>query len=185
MNPESFNCRIQDKVANKSNYHLRSLGGHPYNPDTVDILQITQIDKKAVYAIPFRAVKKGAIVSHFTKYELMHKTIRLSKQWREDYARFRHELATEAGAKAYVTVCEAAAAVPPLTDQQFYSSMLTEYSHNFGSKKQREIKQLAKELEAADSGEAELSVDPLVQIRHNVNIFHDLVDIMFGDVIFR
>lgn len=146
LNPESFDCRIQDKVAGKQLFCLRHPGGHPCHPDAVDVLQITQIEQKAVYAIPFRELKDGLIISYFTEHELMCTCTRLTKQWIADHAKFRHDLSTEAGVRSYVAACEAAAGVPPLTDTTFYSKLLADNQHKFGSKKQRAKKAAAKKL---------------------------------------
>lgn len=140
LNPESFDCRIQDKVAGKQQFGFRRLNGHPFNPDAVDILQVTQTTEKTVYAIPFRILKDGLIVSYFSKHQLLKRSFWLSKQWIENHAQFRHDLGTEAGVRSYVAACEAAARVPPLTDRTFYSQLLAENEHHFGSKKQRDKK---------------------------------------------
>lgn len=146
LNPESFDCRIQDKNISRQAFGFRRQNGHPFNPDAVDILQVTQIAEKTVYAIPFRKLDKGLTVSHFSGYQLLRRSVWLSKQWVADHAKFRHDLSTDAGVRSYVAACEAAAGVPPLTDTTFYSKLLADNQHKFGSKKQREKKAAAKKL---------------------------------------
>lgn len=48
VNPDSFNARLQDKVESNDSCGLRPQGRHPYNPDSVDILQITNITTKMI-----------------------------------------------------------------------------------------------------------------------------------------
>ena len=146
LNPESFDCRIQDKTISRQAFGFRRQNGHPFNPDAVDVLQVTQIAEKTVYAIPFRKLDKGLIVSHFSGYQLLRRSVWLSKQWIADHAKFRHDLSTEAGVRSYVAACEAAAGVPPLTNTTFYSKLLADNQHKFGSKKQRAKKAAAKKL---------------------------------------
>lgn len=146
LNPESFDCRIQDKVANKQAFGFRKMRGHPFNPDAVDVLQVTQTTKKTVYAIPFRKLHEGLIISQFTQDQLMCTIVTLTQKWLEDHAQFWHDLNTKAGVRSYVAACEAAAGVPPLTDRTFYSKLLADNEHKFGSKKQRAKKAAAKKL---------------------------------------
>ena len=62
--------RNQDKVL-RQQVRMRSTGGYPYNPDDIDILQLTVLDKQLVYALPMRLMKDGQIVSFFPETALM------------------------------------------------------------------------------------------------------------------
>ena len=108
VDPASFTARIQDKVESDNSCGLRPSRRHPYNPDSVDILQITNITTKVVYAIPMRVLQDSKVVSCLTAAELMAPTICLSIKWKEQHSAFRHDLQTEGGARTYVAACEAA-----------------------------------------------------------------------------
>lgn len=135
-----FESRNQDKLASKKSCGLRPEGRHPYNPDSFDILQITQLDTKIIYAIPMRRHLDEQIVSHFTSDQLMKATICLGSQWQTDNAGFRHDLSTTEGSQSYVAICKAASKIGQLSDADFYNRMLKKYDHMFGSQQERERK---------------------------------------------
>ena len=128
-------ARIQDKLfAERS--HMRMTGRLPYNPDDIDILQLTDIEKQQVYAIPFRITKGQKTESLFSENFLMHTVGRYSVAWKEEHKQHLYNLKTATGIQAYVKACLAAAKVPKLTDQTFYPEMIAANQHKFGSKKQ-------------------------------------------------
>lgn len=153
VNPATFNARIQDKVANTA-FWLRRRGGYPYDPDAFDILQITQLEDDCAWTIPMRHIKDDRVESTLTEEQLMKTSVDHTLKWRRAHAQYYHDLTTEDGAKSYVAACAAAAAVPPLTDRTFYSQMLKDNDHLFGSEQQRANKQKARELLASSSTQA-------------------------------
>ena len=129
-------ARIQDKVfSNQNRFNLRREGKYPYNSDDIDILQITNIDKKTVYAIPMRIVKSKLIESTFSSIELMKSAIRISEAFKERFQKYLFDLNVEKEIQAYITTCEKAKNTPQLTDINFYQKMIDENSHLFGSLK--------------------------------------------------
>ena len=66
----------------------------------------------------------------------MRINIHLTKNWYLEYDKYKHDLKTIEGIKSYVAACEAAAAIPPLTDKQFYKKILEDNADKFGSKNQ-------------------------------------------------
>lgn len=129
-------ARIQDKVSGKT-FNVRRSGGYPFDPDTFDVLQVSDLGANVVYALPMRIKRNdGGVDSFFTARELMRNSVTIGKQWREQHAAYRHDLKTEEGARSYVNACEEAAAVPQLTERAFYANMIAEYAAKFGSKKQ-------------------------------------------------
>lgn len=120
--------RIQDKMVNRSNRsmscYMRSEGKYPYNPDDIDIYQVSDPINNMAYAFPMRRLnRKGKSVSFFSSEILMKSTFSLSKANREKYKMFLYNFKTVKGCQEYVKACEKAAAIPPLTDKTFYSSM--------------------------------------------------------------
>lgn len=128
-----FEARIQDKSTNGTAWGLRPDGRHPYNPDTVDILQLTNVRQGIVYALPMRIVRDGLIESFFTSEQLMKSAITGTK-----YLAFQFDLNTDIGAQGYVSACMFASRVPPLSDKSFYKNMIEDNKHKFGSKRSRQ-----------------------------------------------
>ena len=130
------NIRVQDKVLS-SIYLMKHKGRYPYNPDKVDILQITEIDTKIVYAIPMRKKnKKNEIVSTFTEEQLMKSSVRPSEDWKNRYSIYKYNLNKDEEIRKYVKSCEDAYNTPELTDRKFYENIIEKNKDKFGSKKQ-------------------------------------------------
>lgn len=126
-------CRIQDRVT-RDNLYLRSPNGHPMNPDKVDILQITSLKEKTVYAVPFRVRSSGAIVSFFTEEQLMKRSIWLSAAFKETLAPYLCDLKDPQGTKKYIDICQEAQAVPPMSDSSFHDNIIANNAEMFGTK---------------------------------------------------
>ena len=140
VNPATFNAKIQDK-SGKKDFRMRRHGKHPYNPDHMDVLQVTDIDKKIVYAMAMRVLQTdGTVSSYFSEAELFAEVVSFGVGWREAHSHFRYDMQTEAGAKSYVAACEAASRVPQLTDRAFYDNMIRDNADKFKTK--RELKKM-------------------------------------------
>ena len=135
--------KIQDK-SYKKHFVMRAHGKLPYNPDTIDIFQLSNLITKEIYAIPMRKIKKNIVKSTFPPDILMKTDIKVSQIWDTKYAKYKYDLKTEKGIRAYVATCEAAAAVPQLTDREFYKNMLDANAEKFGSLKQLAERKAAK-----------------------------------------
>lgn len=147
-------ARNQDKVFG-GQVCMRSAGGLPYNPDNIDIFQLTDLHKQQIYALPMRLEEEdGKIVSFFSETALMRRMLTCSAAWKEANEKYLHDLKDEAGIQAYVDACIAASQVPQLTDREWYSNMLTANAQKFGSKKQiKARKAAAKAAEAEDTAD--------------------------------
>lgn len=128
-------ARVQDKVATNI-FHVRHDCRLPYNPDTIDIFQISDLINKIVYTIPMRVIKNDIITSFFTSEQLMKNTIRFSLKWKKTHKQFKHDFKTNEGAISYVNFCDSASKIPQLTDRNFYTNMINENKEKFCSKKQ-------------------------------------------------
>ena len=128
-------ARIQDKTVDTI-WHMRREGSHPYNPDEIDILQITHIAFKTVYALPMRKVEDGAILSYLTEEELMVGSVAFNQKWQQRHVRYRYDMSNDSDVRRYIAHCTAASGIPKMTDQHFYSDLLTSNALKFGSKKQ-------------------------------------------------
>ncbi len=121
-------ARIQDKVvANPEGsavVGVRPQGSHPYNPDAVDVLQLTDIESGVVIAIPFRTVTAKGVVSTMTGKELLMRTWRLTLARRRAFAPYIFDLRTPSGVRRYVEACSTAKAVPALTDRDFHAKIV-------------------------------------------------------------
>jgi hypothetical protein len=131
--------KIQDKCGKMIN--MRRIGRLPYNPDTFDVLQISNLETQIVYAIPMRVIKNDKVESMFSEYILMRNTITIIKSWENTYKKFKYDLKTDEGIHAYVEACEDAATISELTDRKFYKNMIDNNKEKFGSKKQIKEKQ--------------------------------------------
>ena len=128
--------KVQDKVE-KIKFKMRGSGRLPYNPDDIDIFQVSNLVNNEVYAIPMRVIKdNGVITSFFTSEQLMKTAIRLSVEWKEIHKKFKHDFKTQNGVISYVKACEEASKVPELTDRDFYKNLIDENKDKFGSLKQ-------------------------------------------------
>lgn len=146
-------CKIvrnQDKIFG-GQVCMRSHGGLPYNPDDIDILQLTNLDSQRVYALPMRLVKDDKIVSTFSETALMRQNLTCSAAWKEANKNYLYDLKNEAGIRAYVEACTAASQVPILTDCAWYSNMLAANAQKFGSKKQLKERKAAAKTAASES----------------------------------
>ena len=124
-------CRIQDKVGRRQ-FMWRSIGGHPVNPDTVDVLQVTDLDRHCVYAIAFRQQHQDTVISTFTEDELMKKHIGLSADFKEKYAESYCDLTDREGIERYINICKRAELVLPITDTEFFSNIIKNNAESFG-----------------------------------------------------
>lgn len=126
--------RIQDKVGERR-FGMRQVGRHPYNPDSFDILQITNLTSKTVYAIPMRYLSEDAVHSFFTEEELMASHLYFNQTWTAKHVKLKYDFNDHTSVKQYIEACKAAHAVPKLTDQKFYENLLNKNRSRFGSKK--------------------------------------------------
>lgn len=134
-------CRIQDKtlVIKKytNEFNMRSPGGNPYNPDEIDIFQITNIKEKIVWAIPMRKLytNTNETVSTFSVKELMNLTSSLSVEWKKKYQQYSYDLKVHKDVEKYIEHCMNAARTGNLHNQTFYQDALKNNAHLIGSKK--------------------------------------------------
>ena len=124
--------KIQDKVGIlHRNVQIRKAGGHPLNPDEIDVLQITDLQYKLCYIIPMRILAKdGTVVSQFTERELMRYNIYISRKWLNTLLKF--DLTNTADIKSYIETCHDAHLVPPLSNKNFYDDILQRNAAMFG-----------------------------------------------------
>jgi hypothetical protein len=130
------NVRIQDKV-NREEFRFRPVGRYPYNPDDIDIFQVSDIINKIVYAIPLRTLRSelDEVTSFFTTEQLMKTGIRLSVEWKKNHKQFKYDFKIKEDIIKYVKACEDAAKIPELSDKNFYKNMIDENKDKFCSKK--------------------------------------------------
>jgi len=127
--------RIQDK-SYKNNIVMRAHGKHPYNPNCVDIFQCSNLLTNEVYAIPMRYIENNIIKSTFTAETLMKNGIKITSTiWDNKYGKYKYNLTKEQDIRAYVENCKAAAAIPQLTDRNFYQNMIHANANQFGTRK--------------------------------------------------
>jgi hypothetical protein len=132
---------VQDKAIglNKAvgqKFCIRRGGGLPYNPDDIDIFQVSDLINSIIYAIPMRVMTNGIITSFFTTEQLMKTTVKFGPKWKEDHKQFKHDFKNSESALSYVKACETANAITQLTDREFYTNMIKENKDKFGSRKQ-------------------------------------------------
>ena len=112
--------RVQDKTAtpvpnNRFIFTMRPATGSPipYHPNDFDILQISLVSKRLVYAIPMRVQDdRGQVSSFYTTEELGKGTVAISEKWKRVHAGFFYDFSKPERVQAYVQACEAAARVP-------------------------------------------------------------------------
>jgi len=126
--------RVQDKVVSKK-FKMRGSGRLPYNPDDIDIFQVSNLLDNIVYAIPMRIIKDD-VISFFTSEQLMKTHICAGLKWKEDHKQFKYNFKNREDIISYVKACEEASKVPKLTDRDFYKNMINENKEKFGSLKQ-------------------------------------------------
>lgn len=149
--------RNQDKILRRQ-VKMRSSGGHPYNADTIDIFQLTDLDKQEVYALPMRLIKDGNVVSFFDETTLMQEHLGCTAAWKEAHKQHLFDFKDEAGIQAYVDACVAASQVPVLTDRQWYSNIITTNANKFGSKNQMKLMNAAEKIDASHA-DSQAAVD--------------------------
>lgn len=132
------NARIQDKVL-VDRYKMRYEGRHPYNPDNIDILQISDLTTNSVYAFPMRIVDEEEVKSFFTTDELMRLRVMCNKQWKIDFAPYKYDFNNESDILRYLETCENARDIPNITDRTFYPNMIANNQELFFTK--RELKE--------------------------------------------
>ena len=130
--------RVQDKALDKGKvFGVRAIGRLPYNPDKLDVFQVTILADGVAYVMSMRIVNRdGTVISFQSVDTLMKETIRFGPQWQEQHKQFKHDLKTPEGTKSYVDACIAAGEIPPLTDRTFYTKMCDDNRNKIGSKRQ-------------------------------------------------
>lgn len=128
------NIKIQDKVLGRS-FRMRVPGKLPYNPDTFDVFQISNLKTNEVYAIPMRIIKNNIIESFFSEQFLLKNTIFFNEQLKNDYKQFKYNLNNNSDIKLYFQACENASKIPLLSDVNFYKNIIEKNKNLFGSKK--------------------------------------------------
>lgn len=123
-------CRIQDKVGDEQ-ITIRQPGGHPLNPDKIDIFQITNLNRRTVYAIPVRKFHESNVICQFDDIALMKTHWWFSVEWKNKYADFLFDMNDGESIQHYIRNCKAAAAVPPLTNTSFYNDLLEANKDSF------------------------------------------------------
>ena len=132
-----INARIQDKVLCEDRvFNFRGVGRHPYHPNKIDIMQITMMETKFVYAIPMRVLNDGLVTSHFSERELMYTSITMSNFWKIKHEKFLCDFNTDEGIEQYLRICDEATKIPSLSDETWYEAIITNNAEKFGSKKQ-------------------------------------------------
>ena len=144
--------RNQDKILRRQ-VKMRGLGSHPYNPDDIDIFQLSDLDKQQVYALPMRLIKDDQIVSFFSETTLMQEHLGCTAVWREANKQYLYDLTDEKGIQAYVDACIAASDVPMLTDCAWYNNIIEANAKKFGSKKQMKLMNAVAKSAASSSVE--------------------------------
>ena len=76
--------RIQDKVGGRR-FGIRQVRRRPYNTGSFDILQITSLMNKTVYAISMRYFSNG-IHSYFSEQDLMTQHINFTQVCKAEHA---------------------------------------------------------------------------------------------------
>ncbi len=71
--------------------------------------------------------------------------------WKKKYSKYKFDLKNEKDIHAYVETCKSAAAIPKLTDQNFYKNLIDLNANQFGSEKQVKRRQLPTLLKQAES----------------------------------
>jgi hypothetical protein len=114
--------KIQDKCTILK-FTIRKIRCLPYNPDTFDILQVSNLEAQEVYAIPMRYIENDIVKSTFNEDTLMKQVIGISNKWTIQNKKYKFDLKTIDGILQYVKHCENAASIPPLTDREFWNNM--------------------------------------------------------------
>ncbi len=134
--------RVQDKSVTSSRNKTKLRTNYPYDPDSIDVLQITLIDEKLVYAFPMRKMHETKIISNFSREQLMVRDIFIGPQWKETNKENRFDFNQTDDIRKYLTMCKSASQIPKLTDKTFYQKMIDENNHLFGNARIRKEKTL-------------------------------------------
>lgn len=126
--------RIQDKVGEKR-IRMRTKGRYPYDPDSFDIFQITNLKDSTLYVIPTRVFHDGIVSSYFSQDELMSTITYFSEDWKAKHAKFKYNFKDDSNVTRYIEACKDAYNIPKLTNRRFYEDMLNQNRSKFGSKK--------------------------------------------------
>ena len=121
-------ARNQDKALANA-ICVRQKGKYPYNPDHFDILQITDISNRQVWALPMRTYRAGLIVSFFSEAALMKGHLGCGIAWKDAHKQYHYDMKTEEGIRAYVDACCLAASTPELSDKKWYMHALVSHMH--------------------------------------------------------
>ncbi len=128
--------KVQDKTY-KKHIRMRPPGKLPYNPDMIDIFQCSNLTTNEVYAIPMRYYDNDVIKSTFLPEILMKTDIKITTNiWAKKYSKYKFDFKIEKDVYAYVETCRKAAAIPPLSDRDFYKNLIDANKDQFGSLKQ-------------------------------------------------
>ena len=125
------NARIQDKAHNDDKFHMRNKGGYPYNPDVIDVFQVSNLKTGIVFAIPMRIINNDVITSTFSEIELMRERVLLSKKFKTKYQAYACNLNVKKDIQKYVRVCEDATQIPIISDENFYKNILNNNKDKF------------------------------------------------------
>lgn len=90
------NVKIQDKTF-KNRFTMRREQKLPYNPDSFDILQLSNLESQTVYAIPMRYTLDDIIKSTFSKDILMKRSVHYSENFKNTYNKYKFDLKTNEG----------------------------------------------------------------------------------------
>jgi hypothetical protein len=127
--------KIQDKSYKKT-IKMRGPGKYPYNPDLIDIFQCSNLLTNEIYAIPMRYIENDIVKSTFTIETLMKNGIGITTTiWDAKYGKYKYDLKIEKDIRSYVETCKVAAAIPELTDRDFYKNMIKFNTDKFGPQK--------------------------------------------------
>lgn len=143
---QDFDARVQDKstqagvhvVGVVATFGVRPRNSVPYDPDSIDVLQLSLLQSNVVYVLPMRTwtgTAGAAVCSSFSVSELMRSNLKMSGSWLLSHAHLRHDLNDPEGTAGYVEACRAASRVPPLSDVRFYPDMVRANADRIGSKR--------------------------------------------------
>ena len=129
--------RVQDKAMEKGKtFRFRCDGGLPYNPDELDVFQVTDTKTGLSYVMSMRVANcDGTVTSFHSVDTLMRENSKCGPQWKEMHKVFKHDLKSPEGTKSYVDACIAAGKIPPLTDRAFYKKMCDDNKNKIGPKR--------------------------------------------------
>lgn len=136
------NARIQDKVFRRT-VMIRNEGKHPYNPDDIDIFQISDWTNNIVYAFPMRVIGEECIQSFFTEKELMSLGIQCNDKWKNKFAPYGYDFKKEGDILRYLEFCQKARDTPYITSSTFYTNIIANNQEAFLTPREIKEKRLA------------------------------------------